>query len=329
MTKNDQSSTKRHPDHDYSSPGWYHLTLHTHGRIDAFGSLGSGAMRLDECGAILGGVLDTLPERYPCARIDTVRILPDRVDLLVEIVTHRNPDGKKSKNDPGWKKYRRTMTIPLLAGFLKTRSAIRINELRNTPGQPVWQRRYSDRVLRDKKQIAEVRSMLLVPGLDAHSWTLPYTLELLTDGQLLEYGLTDPNFAELVQARSRDWRASSQHSRFHPGWLLDIGDRFLAEQSVELVYDCLAVGDARGASSRLDFISTSTTVFMRDPDAGHLFIPVAIRRIDARAGGHSRASIVHDVRMRLVGDPGSFPHRGRMYDAAVFDAVGRSLRLPW
>lgn len=41
------------------------------------------------------------------------------------------------------------MTLPLVIGYFKMNSAKRINQLRNTPGQAVWQRNYYEHIIRD------------------------------------------------------------------------------------------------------------------------------------------------------------------------------------
>ncbi len=44
---------------------------------------------------------------------------------------------------------RRKMTIPRFVGRFKMVTAKWINALRGTPGSPVWQRNYHDRIIRD------------------------------------------------------------------------------------------------------------------------------------------------------------------------------------
>lgn len=41
------------------------------------------------------------------------------------------------------------MTLPLVIGYFKMNTAKQINFLRNTPGQPVWQRNYYEHIIRN------------------------------------------------------------------------------------------------------------------------------------------------------------------------------------
>ena len=62
------------------------------------------------------------------------------------------------------------MTIPLVIGCLKMNTAKRINDVRETLGERVWQRGYFDRIVRiDREYAATVEYILTNParwGLD-------------------------------------------------------------------------------------------------------------------------------------------------------------------
>ncbi len=52
------------------------------------------------------------------------------------------------------------MLLPLVAGYFKANSAKRINDLRRTPGIPVWQRSYYEHVIRSESELARVREYI-------------------------------------------------------------------------------------------------------------------------------------------------------------------------
>lgn len=57
------------------------------------------------------------------------------------------------------------MTIPLVIDYLKMNSAKQINQLRKTPGEPVWQRGYFDRIVRvDREYDATLEYILTNPS---------------------------------------------------------------------------------------------------------------------------------------------------------------------
>jgi REP element-mobilizing transposase RayT len=51
---------------------------------------------------------------------------------------------------------RRSMTLGKMIGRFKMNSSKRINDLRNTPGIPVWQRNYYEHVIRNEKELYEI-----------------------------------------------------------------------------------------------------------------------------------------------------------------------------
>lgn len=52
------------------------------------------------------------------------------------------------------------MLLPKIIGQFKMTSAKRINELRGTPGVPVWQRNYYEHVIRDEKSFGRIQEYI-------------------------------------------------------------------------------------------------------------------------------------------------------------------------
>lgn len=53
------------------------------------------------------------------------------------------------------------MTISLVVGYLKMNSGKRINEMRGTPGDRLWQRGYYDRIVRIEKEYNALTEYIL------------------------------------------------------------------------------------------------------------------------------------------------------------------------
>ena len=51
--------------------------------------------------------------------------------------------------------------LPEIIRAFKSFSARRINTLRHTPGTPVWQRNYSEHIIRDEKEMDAIRQYIL------------------------------------------------------------------------------------------------------------------------------------------------------------------------
>ncbi len=48
------------------------------------------------------------------------------------------------------------MTLPMVVGFFKMNTARRINDLRGTPGLPVWQRNYYKHIIRGERDLQTI-----------------------------------------------------------------------------------------------------------------------------------------------------------------------------
>jgi len=52
------------------------------------------------------------------------------------------------------------MLLSKMLGYFKMNSAKQINQLRGTPGQPVWQRNYYEHVIRNEIDLDDIRQYI-------------------------------------------------------------------------------------------------------------------------------------------------------------------------
>ncbi len=52
------------------------------------------------------------------------------------------------------------MLLPLVIGYFKMNSAKRINQILESPGTPVWQRNYYERVIRNETELNAIRKYI-------------------------------------------------------------------------------------------------------------------------------------------------------------------------
>ena len=69
---------------------------------------------------------------------------------------HELPLPPLPQDEPYWLK-RRRMLLPKIVGYFKMNTAKRINQMRETPGTPVWQRGYYEHVLRTPHELEVAR----------------------------------------------------------------------------------------------------------------------------------------------------------------------------
>jgi hypothetical protein len=161
LNKAEILSTKRSRKHNYSKPGTYHLRLETHGCEKLFGTTRRGVMTLTAFGEMLLTALALALHRFGGVRVLALDIRPHLVEMVIELsgwrlklrqVIDRLNTMKIVEPARRWLRFRRTQTIPLFVGYMKTNSGRRINDLRGVR-TPVWKRRYQAAVLTDEEQI--------------------------------------------------------------------------------------------------------------------------------------------------------------------------------
>jgi REP element-mobilizing transposase RayT len=140
--------------YDYTLPGAYFVTVCTKDRINMFGTIIDGVMMMNNLGNIVQKTWNDLPCHVKNIQLDMFVIMPDHIHGIINIVD--SSVGAGSEPAPTGKCF----GLPEIVRQLKTFSARRINQLRNTPQQPVWQRNYYERVLRDNKELDAARKYI-------------------------------------------------------------------------------------------------------------------------------------------------------------------------
>jgi REP element-mobilizing transposase RayT len=140
--------------YDYGRPGGYFVTACTRDREPLFGEIVSceqpsgQPLVLNEYGRIVSECWLWLAKQYPCVELDEWIVMPNHLHGILIISDGRG--GGDSRIAP-------TKPLGRLIGAFKTVSARRINELRSTPGAPVWKRDFYDHVIRDEADLNRIR----------------------------------------------------------------------------------------------------------------------------------------------------------------------------
>lgn len=163
MTNGGRQST-RLAAYDYSQAGAYFLTMVVEGRRHVFGEIADGTMILNDFGEIISQVWCDIAGYYERVEIDAFVVMPNHLHAIVWI---HAPAGQHAVvgavHEPPLRssaRERRGMLIPKLVGRFKTITAKQINERRNTPGTPVWQRNYYDHVIRNEADLNHIREYI-------------------------------------------------------------------------------------------------------------------------------------------------------------------------
>ena len=111
--------------------------------------------------------------------LDYYVIMPNHLHGIL-IITHRQCRGTEHRA-PTTESFGKSIpgSLPTIIRSFKATVTKQINELRATHGLPVWQRNYYERVIRNEKELYNIRNYILN---NPHKWELekgiPENLEL-------------------------------------------------------------------------------------------------------------------------------------------------------
>jgi REP element-mobilizing transposase RayT len=181
--------------YDYSQPGAYFVTTVAWGREMAFGEVSKGEMRLNHYGHIVRSAWFDLPHHYGNLELGAFVVMPNHVHGIIVLTDGQGrggsavpgqgvlPEGKGRGGSPvpgdgalpdqeragrGHLPARETRpyvhpTRPDLSEIVrafKSFSATRINRLRHTEGNPVWQRNYYEHVVRNQREMERIAAYI-------------------------------------------------------------------------------------------------------------------------------------------------------------------------
>ncbi len=135
--------------YDYSQAGLYFVTICTHDRAPVLGEVRDGEMHRSAAGIAIEQTWTALPDRFPGVGFDAFVVMPDHMHGIVVLGYDPGPPLQ--------------VTIPSLAAVLRTFksvSGIEGNRVLGRAGQPFWQRRYFDRIIRNERELALIRQYI-------------------------------------------------------------------------------------------------------------------------------------------------------------------------
>lgn len=140
-------------EYDYANVGAYFVTICVFQRECLFGDVVDGEIRLNECGMIVQDAWDDLPKHYSNVELDQFVIMPNHVHGILVLENGGRVTDHAPTETPSPKRH----GFPEIMRAFKSFSAKRINQMRDNPGCPVWQRNYYERVIRNEQELARAR----------------------------------------------------------------------------------------------------------------------------------------------------------------------------
>lgn len=129
--------------HDYRSPGYYHIVILTENRENILGHIDQGIMNLSPFGQVFQGILENISDVMSNIEIIKFQVMPDHVHLLINLVDI--DDSKKS------------VSIPEFVSRIKTYSVWKYKNDQSSENNPkiptrAWHRSYYDHILRSDEE---------------------------------------------------------------------------------------------------------------------------------------------------------------------------------
>ncbi len=157
--------------YDYTQPGAYFITMCTHNRECLFGDIANGEMVLNEWGKMVWDEwFKSQSIRNEITLYDNeFAVMPNHIHGIVWIVNTDNI-GVNDVGATGRSPLPLPMTQPIgspkrslssfVAGF-KSAVTKQINQLRQTPGMPVWQRNYYEHIIRNNNELHRIQQYII------------------------------------------------------------------------------------------------------------------------------------------------------------------------
>jgi putative transposase len=154
MIEKRQRKSIRLKEYDYSQPGEYFVTICTQNHECKFGEIVNGEMHLNSFGMVVENCWKGIRLHFRNVDLDEYIIMPNHMHGIIAICECEN-HGRGEVTSP-----LRKPTLGKIVAYFKYQSTKLINELQGTLGAKVWQRNYYDRIIRNEKELNNIRDYI-------------------------------------------------------------------------------------------------------------------------------------------------------------------------
>lgn len=129
---------------DYSTPGYYFITLCTHNHVQRLATIEDNHVHLEIEGEICKKVWQKLPEWFPCVELDEFIIMPNHIHGILVI-----------------KDLQETRSLSTIMGTFKSAVSRRYTnwckQHHAIKNGPFWQRSFHDHIIRNERALFAIR----------------------------------------------------------------------------------------------------------------------------------------------------------------------------
>lgn len=157
----------RYKDFDYSNPGYYFITICSDDKEEIFGRIEKGKMILSEYGRIVNKCWNLIPEHFANVELDQFQIMPDHLHGIIIINPHSNTDvgdaynaSRRNNRDAKFASPtdRTKMLLSIIIQQFKRQVTI---ETRSFYNKKIFQRSFYDRIIRNEKELYNIRKYII------------------------------------------------------------------------------------------------------------------------------------------------------------------------
>jgi len=168
--------------YDYSKAGAYFVTICTKDMECLFGDIVDGEMRLNEYGTIITNRWDAIPNYIANVERDVFVVMPNHIHGIIVIVgaqfiapsqfiapaginrpvpQHSAINQTKNQGVINQGVINHAPTVGEIVRVFKARCTHIINQIRDTPRYPVWQRNYYEHLIRNEEDLNRIRQYII------------------------------------------------------------------------------------------------------------------------------------------------------------------------
>ena len=136
-----------------------------------FGEIIDGRMKLNDAGLMVRKWWVELKNKFSVIELDDYIIMPNHFHGTIIITSDNRRDEVISplssphvpdtmRNQGGETPPLRKNTVGHMIAYFKYQTSKEINQLRNSPGDSVWQRNYFERIIRNEKELMNIREYI-------------------------------------------------------------------------------------------------------------------------------------------------------------------------
>jgi putative transposase len=146
--------------YDYTQDGAYFVTLCTHQRALLFGDVVGDDMELNTLGCIVLEEWERTATLRPYIELDAFVIMPNHLHGII-IINWGDVGARRAVPlQTEWFGKPVSDSIPTVVRAFKSATTRRVNQVRLTPGEPVWQRNYYEHIIRSEGALNQIRQYI-------------------------------------------------------------------------------------------------------------------------------------------------------------------------